>query len=148
MSFPVNPSAPKYDHCVSTNIVIWCRMALWSGPGAMPGSRNPRLCTWALRWPALGPTLQRPFGASKQRPGRFGVPNGEDAAGGRYYTSEILQKCAPNARHPGPCHCAMLGRALTAVNARYSMDSRGKTVVCHATSAMQVSCIANILVYV
>ena len=41
----------------------------WSGSDAQP--RSPRFCTWALRWPALVPTLKRPLGASKQRPGRF-----------------------------------------------------------------------------
>ena len=40
----------------------------WSG--ATPSHRSPRLCTWALRWPALEPTLTRQFGASKLRPGR------------------------------------------------------------------------------
>ena len=46
-------------------------MALWSGPGATPSPRSPRLCTWVLRSPALGPTLKHPLGTTKVRPGRF-----------------------------------------------------------------------------
>ncbi len=71
MSFLADPSVPKYHNAGSRHGDIWCRMALWSGPGATPSPRSARLCTWALRWPALEPTLKRPFGAPELRPGRF-----------------------------------------------------------------------------
>ncbi len=67
----MDPSGPDYGHAGSRNGVIWCRMALWRGPAATSSPRSPGFCTWALRMPALGPTLKRPFGGSKRRPGRF-----------------------------------------------------------------------------
>ncbi len=71
ISFLADPSAPKYHNAGSRNGVLWYQMALWSGPGATPSPRSPRLCAWAPRWPALWPTFKRPFGASKLRPGRL-----------------------------------------------------------------------------
>ena len=60
---------PKYDHAGSRNGVIRCQMALWSGPGAAPTPRSPASCTCGIQWPALGPTLNAPFDASKWLPG-------------------------------------------------------------------------------
>ena len=48
MSFLVEPSVPRYDHAGSRNGVIWCQMALWSGPGAAPSHRLPGSYTWSL----------------------------------------------------------------------------------------------------
>ena len=72
-SFLVDPSAPKYHHAGLRNGVIWCQMALWSGPAAPPSPRSPGFCTWSLRWLALGPTLNAPFGASEWLPGPYNV---------------------------------------------------------------------------
>ncbi len=36
-----------------------------------PSPRWPGPYTWSLRWPALGLTLNAPFGASEWLPGRF-----------------------------------------------------------------------------
>jgi hypothetical protein len=70
-SLLVDPSAPRYDNAGSRNIVIWCRMALWGGPLGPSSPRSPGSCTWSLRWPALGPTLNAPFGWSKLLPWPF-----------------------------------------------------------------------------
>ena len=69
MSFLGDNSVPKYHHDASRCAVIWCQMALWSGPTAPPTLRSHGFCTWSLRWVAWGPILNTPFGASKWLPG-------------------------------------------------------------------------------
>ncbi len=61
----------KYDNAGSRNGVIRGQIALWSGLGAAPSRRSRGSCTWSLRWPALGPTWNAPFGVSKRLPGPF-----------------------------------------------------------------------------
>ena len=70
-SFLAEPSVPKYCHAGSRDGVIRCQTALWSGLGVAPSRRSPGSYTWSLQWPALGPTLNAPFGVSKPLPGPF-----------------------------------------------------------------------------
>ncbi len=98
-------------------------MALWSGPGATPSPRSPESCTWSLWWPALGPTLNAPFGVPKWPAGPFwsgwawawpglhrgrwcaipqgGQPGGPPGVKMLYNMSFLVDPSAPNYHHAG-----------------------------------------------
>ncbi len=71
LSFPVDPCVTHYRHAGSPKGDVLWQIALCSGLAATPSPGSPGFRTWALQWPALGPTLDHPFGVSKQRPARF-----------------------------------------------------------------------------
>ena len=135
LSFLVDPSAPKYHHAGSRNGLIRCQAALWNVPAVSPSLWLPAFCTWALRWPALGPTLNARFGMSEWLPGPFWLgwagagPGSHGALGGRlplhthppppmatratpgvtklYHFSFLVDASVPKYRHAGPRNCVI-----------------------------------------
>ncbi len=74
IDFLVHPSVSKYDHAGSRNDLIRCQTTLWSGLAAPLSRQLPCSCAWGLQWPALSPSINAPFDASKCLPGQFGRP--------------------------------------------------------------------------
>ncbi len=63
---------PKYHHARSQNEVIWCQMALVSGPAAPPSPRSPRLTLGAFGGPPWARLQMLHLACLNGSPGRLG----------------------------------------------------------------------------
>ncbi len=68
----MDPSAPKYHHAGPRNRVIWCQMALWSGPTALPSPRCPGFALGAFSGPPWARPEMHHLACLNGSPGRVG----------------------------------------------------------------------------